>query len=159
MPRKKDDIPDGIICLWQLKKPENRTGTRGYLRLSDTWDLIEVYPIDDDGRPTGDTINVDGSDRQPHRGWMRKPYELRPEDKREEIDEDETEDAMGRAVTLWTMSGVELLDFHPETWESVEMFRFHELLKILRKKWTSVFEFGYEMEQATIAEAYKVLFK
>lgn len=148
------EIPDGVICLWRMKKKEEITGKRGFRRLDDWWELVEAYPVDDDGRPTGETINVDGSDRHPHDGWMRTPI---LDEEGEEIGDNK--DAMGRAVTYWSMSGVELLDFHPRTWKSVEMFRFHDLLKVLKKEWVTVFEFGYGMELATIAAAHKILFE
>lgn len=146
----KPTIPYGIICLWQIKKQEDRDK----FRRDRDWEIIESYPIDSDGYPTTNVVNVDGRKRQPHMGWMRKPIKPVLDD-----DDEETEDAMGRAITLWTMSGVELLGLHPETWESVMMFKFHDLLKVLKKKWIEVLECGYHMEQATIRVAQKLLFE
>lgn len=150
---KRQKQPHGIICLWQLKPVEKRKPINYF---DDNWEIIESYTVDEDGRPLGPVINVDGKERHPHLQWLHKPI------LDEEGDHFDSEEIMGRAVTMWSMSGVSLLDIHPENWDTVKWARWSDLLKLVQENkhlFKTIFSCGYSMCQGTEEEARKVMFK
>lgn len=143
--------PYGIICLWQMKEKSKRTDTA---YIDSNWEIVEAYPVDDDGRPTGPTINVTGRDRYPHDKWMRKPIED------EEGEAYDSEDIMGRAVTMWSMSGVSVLDLHPGTWKSVQWSNFHGILELIKRDnetFRKIFKCAGHMIDGTIEKANELI--
>src|ERR1700722_2297169 len=91
----------GVICLWKFIPSPTQ------FRQDSKWELVESYGINHDGYALTTPKNV-GGDENSYSDWTHKKNE----------DGEYCNAEMGRAVTVWTMSGVELLDFTPPDWAS-----------------------------------------
>lgn len=119
-----------VICLWQYNDKAQRK-----------WELVEAFPVDDDGYAIGKTTNISGEGHQCWDEWMCK---------------DDVE-FMGRAITFWdTGHGVQLMDFNPPEWVRWLSVAFVDLLKII-PNWHNFFEDGYSLYLGT-QEAVKLMF-
>ncbi len=144
----RDKQLHAIVCYWKWVP-----GKRGDHRRQ--WELVEAYGVDDDGYPLVKPQNTPGKgDRQEWDHWMNKWVVP----KGSEYDDGEWEPIMGRAVTLWSVTGgVRLMDFHPPKWvEWLSVGWLEEVRKL--PNWAAFFESGYELYLGTERAVRKLLF-
>lgn len=118
-----------VFCLWEFAPTNEKK------RLS-VWRLEKSFPADMDGHPifSGDS----------YRDWLYK----------ESDDDGDDEPIPGRLVTMWSMAGVELYDFHPST--SVKWLSPYLTEKLKKEnRWQDFFEDGGTLFFGTIAAAEK----
>lgn len=125
----KKDI-DGVVCLWRY------TGD-GYPQ----WECVEAFAISENCDILSPTKHASRRDPEPWRKWMFKG----------------DKEIMGRAVTLWTLTGgVRLVEFHPPEWAKWLSVSFTEKLQ-KSPDWVTMLQDGHVLYLNTIIEVQKLL--
>lgn len=101
-----------------------------------SWSLEQTFMIDDDGHPMEDAPDWTQGQQQPWSPWL---------------------SVLGRAVTVWTLSGVRLVHVNlPAKPEGIDPFFGSEVAKA--HNWSSLIDGGSELSLGTILEAQDALF-
>lgn len=121
-----------VVCHWEVNSKHD-------------WKLVKSYPVD-----------MDGYSMEPRKEGDKGDGEALWQDWLYDQEDPERQPIMGRAVTSWSMGGINLMGYNPPKWVSWLSNTFYDKIK-KDNLWIEALKEGHGMYFATLNEASKYI--